>query len=288
MARWKILSGSRASYFMGAALVVALAVCASFAEDKRLDKNIEVGITKPADEKPIDLRFEGLGVVKSVSIKKGDAIKIGQELMAQDEARELAELDILNKDATDLRVKAMELSARAKWSDFKRIKDIHDKDGGNDAEFEKSEAEAKLADMTILTEKQDLEVKKARATKQQGVIDRMKLHSPIEGIVQTVDAHVGEMVDPSKPPVVTVVNNNPLIVELTLPTAMSLKLKIDQSMRVSYDKKAWKEAKVSYLAPMADAASGMQTINLKLPNPDNQISGLQIFVELPDTLVAAK
>ena len=133
-----------------------------------------------------------------------------------------------------------------------------------------------------------METKIAKIAKQQGIIDRMKLKSPIDGIVQAVEARVGEMVDPSKPPVVTIVNNNPLIVEVNLPTAMSQQLKPRQPMRVSYDMKDWKQATVTYLAPMADASSGMQTVHLTLPNTEGKSSGLQIFVELPEAVAAAK
>lgn len=288
MIRWSIFHRSVSRRLVGAMVVVALGGLSVMGEEKPSEKNLEVGITKPADEKPVELRFKGAGLIKSVAVKKGDAVKADQVLMAQDDIDEQAELEIRKKDATDIRIKAAEVSADAKWAEFKRVKNIHDADGKNDAEFEKAQAEAKLADLNIVQEKQDLEVKKAKVEQQQKIVNRMTLHSPTDGIVQAVEAHVGEMVDPSKPAVVTIVNNNPLIVEVNLPTAQSLKLKIDQPMRVSYDRKNWKEARVSYLAPMADAASGMQTINLKLPNPENQVSGLQIYVELPDTLVAAK
>src|SRR5205807_10043726 len=112
----------------------------------------------------------------------------------------------------------------------------------------------------------DLLVKEGKVKKQKDIIERMKLRSPMSGIVQSVDARPGEMVDPNKPPVITIVNNDPLVVEVNLPTAVSLRLKADQPMRVSYDKRDWKEANVSYLAPMADAASGFQTVHLALTN----------------------
>ena len=256
------------------------------AVEKATDRMLEVGITKPADQKPRELRFKSLGMIKSVNVKEGDIVKAGQVLMAQDDTDETAELEIRRKDVTEIGIKAAEVTSRAKKAELKLIKQIHDQDAKNEAEYEKALAEAEIADLKIEQEKQDLEVRKAKVKQQQNVVDRMTLHSPIDGIVQTVEADVGEMVDPSKPPVVTIVNNTPLMVEVNLPTAISLRLKLDQILRVSYDKKDWKDAKVSFLAPMADAASGMQKVHLTTPNAEGKTSGLQIFVELPDVQLA--
>lgn len=282
-----------------AALALASGVAAiptrlGFAADRSasaarsLDRPVEVGITKPADQKPRELRFKTPGLIKAVSVKEGDVVKADQELMSQDDAEEQNELEILKLDASQFRVDAAVVNAEAKKAEFDRQKKLRDQQNGSDADFERAQAEWKLSEIQISVEKQDLLGKEAKVKKQQGIMDRMKLRSPMNGIVQSVDVRPGEMVDPNKPPVITIVNNDPLIVEVNLPTAISLRLKVDQPMRVSYDRKDWKEAKVSFLAPMADAASGLQTVHLTLPNPDGNASGLQIYVELPEPLASAR
>ena len=266
----------------------ALGFAVEKAAEKGTDRLIEVGITLPADLKPRELRFKTLGVIKSVNVKEGDVVKAGQVLMAQDDVEEITELEIRILDATDIRIKAAEVSSKAKKAELKRIQGIHDQDAKNDAEFEKAQAEAELAELNIVQEKHDLELKKAKVNQQQKVVDHMTLHSPIDGIVQAVEAHVGEMVDPSKPPVVTIVNNTPLVVQVNFPTAVRLKLKVDQVLRVSYDKKNWMDARVSFLPPMADASSDVQMVHLSTANVEGKASGFQIFVELPDMQVAGE
>ena len=78
------------------------------------------------------------------------------------------------------------------------------------------------------------------------------------------------------------------MIELNLPTAMSQLLKPGQVLHVSYDQKNWQDAKVSYLAPMADSSAFMQAVHLTLENPEGKASGLKIFVELPPELAAAQ
>jgi RND family efflux transporter MFP subunit len=269
-------------------LTFGVAIAADGPQSASAQRTIETGITKPADLKPRELRFKTLGQIKSVSVKEGDAVRAGQELMALDDAEEQNELEILQLDASKYRVEAAIVQEVAKKAEFDRIKKLKDQGSGNESEFEKAEAEWKLSQIQITQEKQDLLVKEAKVKKQQGIIERMKLRSPIDGIVQSIDSHTGETVDPSKPAVMTIVANNPLIVEVNLPTATSTQLTVGQPLRVSYDKKEWKEAKISYLAPMADAASGYQTVHLTLTNPEGRASGLQIFVELPEPIAAAR
>ncbi len=38
--------------------------------------------------------------------------------------------------------------------------------------------------------------------------------------------------------------------------------------------------------PQADAQSGMRMIRLELPNPDGEPSGLQVYVEMSEKLLA--
>jgi RND family efflux transporter MFP subunit len=255
---------------------------------KGATRSYEIGNTKPIDGKPRELKFKMAGLIKSVDVKEGDTVKAGQVLMTEDDSEELAELDILTKDANGARVEAAQANLEGKTKKLARIEKIHNDNGGNDAELDEAKTDAKIAELSIASEKQDLEVKRAKIVKQKGIIERMKLRCPsdMDGIVQSVELHDGEMGDPTKP-ALRLVNNSSLIIEVTLPTQLSLQMKIGQPMRVSYDRKDWKDAKVSFLAPMAIAGAGRQLVHLTLPNPEGKVSGLQIYVELPESLANA-
>ena len=296
MARWSMFFNSVSRRFVQASVALALAGLvpasrSSQAEEKAAAKlqpvrNLEVGNTKPVNLRPLEAHFQTPGLIKRVYVKKGDAVKAGQLLMALDDATELAELEVRTKDANDAKVKAAEVNALAKQAKFKRIKALHDDNSAqNDAEFEEVTAEKDLAVLQIASEKQDLEVKKSRVAQQKVKIGQLSLLSPMDGIVQSVDMYAGEMGDPTKA-AVKIVNNNPLVIMVDLPTATSLQMKVGQPIRVSYDKNDWKQAKVSYLAPMANAGAGMQTVHLDLSNIEGQVSGLQIYVELPEAQLA--
>jgi RND family efflux transporter MFP subunit len=252
------------------------------------DRTLEVGLTKPADLKPREFQFKTIGTIKDVFVREGDVVKQGQELVALDDAEELAELDILKKDVSDIRIRAATTQATVKKYELEKLEKIGRENGGNELEVKKAQAEADLAELNIIQEHNDLDVKKAKVAKQEIILSRMKMRSPIAGVVLSVDSHVGEMVDPNKPAIIKIVNNEPLIIELKLPTAVSQRLKVGQVLRVTYDKKEWREARISFLSPMADDTADMQVVHLEMTNPEGRASGLQVFVELPPALAVAR
>jgi multidrug resistance efflux pump len=153
-------------------------------------------------------------------------------------------------------------------------------------EWERAKAQLEVAKHDVSQAEREQEIKKARRDKQQIHVQRMELRAPTDGAVLKLENDLGANVDPTKTSIV-VVENNPLKVVVYVPALASLKMKLGDKMRVSYDKKNWKEATVSMLAPKAEAGSGWRLINLDMPNPDGDPSGLQAFVELPESAVAA-
>jgi RND family efflux transporter MFP subunit len=298
MARWTLFWSKLSRPAAGAALTLAAlalvipkparATAEQPTSAQPAAQSVEVGLTKPADLKPREFQFKTVGLIKSVLVKEGDVIKEGQPLVALDDAEEQAELDILKKDISEIRIKAAETQSTVKKFELAKLQNVARENGGNDLELKKAEAEAELAELNIVQEKNDLDVKKAKVTKQEIVLSRMTMRSPIAGVVLSVDSHVGEMVDPNKPAIIKIVNNDPLVVELKLATSVSQRLKVNQSLRVSYDKKDWREARISFLSPMADDTADMQIVHLQMANPEGRASGLQVFVELPPALATAR
>ena len=216
-------------------------------------------------------------------------VVIGQPLIIQDSVEENFELAAMTLEAESLvTVQAAEANVEQKKLELQKVQQIHDGGAQNDLELAKAKTDVLVAQLQVVKEKQEIEVKKIKVLKQKELLNKMQLLSPAAGVVQSVGTHVGEMVDPSKPPVVTIIQNDPLQVEVQLPPTTGQKLKITKVLRVSYDQKVWHDATVYYLAPKADAASGLQTIKLNLPNPEGTASGAQIFVEVPADIIAAR
>jgi len=270
-----------------------------------VEGNITQGFTLP--DKEYKVCFPTMGVIREVKIKEGDVIKKGDVIMKQDDREELAELKLLELDCNDLPIKAAIEKAKAAEVEF-QYKDKLKKDGAqNDLEWTRAKAEWDVLLVQIDQAKAELKQKEAKRDKQKQHVDSMTLKWEPTGaemskdkkpednkadskepvwVVKDLINDLGSNVDPTKP-VITLVQNNPLTVEVQVPALASLQLKKNDKIRVSYDKKIWKDASVSFMSPQADARSGWRKIHLELPNPEGDPSGLQVFVELPEKLLAS-
>ena len=252
------------------------------------------GITLPYKE--IELRFKYQGLIKEVNVEEGDVLSAGKingkeqkVLVMQDKLEEEAELSAMVKDtSSEVTVDAARATLKQKELELQKAEQVHAGGAGSDLELAKAKTDVEVARLSVVKEQQDLDVKRLKVVKQKALLDKFEILNDVDGVVQSVSVHRGEMVDANKPPVVVVVQNDPLLVQIQLPPGAAKNLKLDRTLRVSYDKKDWAEAKVYYLAPKADAASGLQAVKLKLPNPHGTASGAQIYVELPAELAAAK
>jgi multidrug resistance efflux pump len=207
--------------------------------------------------------------------------------MKQDDAEDRAELRLLELDVNEYPIKAAEAKFRAAEAEFKAKDNLNVASGGfSTLEVERARAERDVAEIQIQASKQELKQKEAKRDKQAIRVTNMTLLAPTDGVVKELINDIGSNIDPTKP-VITVVENNPLLVQVQVRALASLQVKKGEKLRVSYDMKTWKEASVSFLSPEADAGSGMRMIRLELPNPDGEPSGLQVFVELPDKLLAS-
>ncbi len=243
------------------------------------------GYTLP--DKEYKISFPTMGVVKTVNVKEGDVVEQFKVLMVQDTSEELAELKVLQFDAdSDKPIEAARADHELKKVKAVWAKKLLDAGGQNEREVAETAAEEKIAEIKVQQAIQEKEQYKLKRDKQQTHIDRMTIRAPMAGVVKDLINDVGSTVDPTRPSI-TIVQNNPLIVDVQVPALASLQMKVGDKLRVSYDKKEWKDASVSVLSPKANPGAGNRSIHLELKNPEGHPSGLQIFVELPDKLLAA-
>jgi len=229
-----------------------------------------------------------MGVIKEVKVKEGDVVKKGDMIMKQDDSEDQAELRLLELDLTSYPIDAAKAKLKAAEVEYKAKTRLNSASGGfSELEVERALAERDVAKAQFDQANQELEQKKAKRDKQKIHVDNMTLKAGTDGVIKEIINDLGSNIDPTKP-VVTVVENNPLLVEVQVPALASLQLKKGEKLRVSYDKKKWREASVSFLSPQADAGSGMRMIRLELPNPDGEPSGLQVYVEMSEKLATVE
>jgi RND family efflux transporter MFP subunit len=271
------------------ALVLASAAGA-YAQQSLADKSdlIVTAITQPSDRR--QLSFEMRGLLREEAVKEGETVKKGQVLMAQDDRSDKAQLEALKLQANSLlEIEYAQKDVLVKQSVVKRYEAMSKDNVAAASEMEEKQLDLTRAETQVKLAKQEKEQKKFEAAAKGFQVENMTLVSPIDGIVERILNHKGETTNPEPDhPSIVVVQINPLWVVMYLPNKQADQIKADDTFAVRYDdKQEWKQAKVQFISPTAEAKSFKRLVRLEVPNEEMVASGHEVSVKLPERLAAA-
>jgi macrolide-specific efflux system membrane fusion protein len=279
---------------------IALATAASFigaqvndgaaAGAKTADSAAELrfkGKTQPSKLHQYSLRVAD--VVREVKVMPGDHVTKGQVLIQEDDREEQLNYLILKAEAdSDVAVRYAKTTWENRKVDYARTLELFNNGlVASKSEFDKAKLDMDQAALEIEKATHEREQNQRKADREKQTLERMKIVSEFDGVVKEILVKEGEVVDPQKPAIV-VVKNDPLWVEVFIPSATSLTLQKDQYLDVTYegDQKA-QRAKIIFLDPVVDSTSNKQFVRLEMPNPTGKPSGLWVWVQqLPAGKVA--
>jgi len=285
--------GSKSRRASGAAIAAAI-VASVVASVAPVRAQTPAPATITANTEPSErhkLSFSASGIIIEEPVKEGDIVKQGQVLLAQDDFLEQKELEKAQLEAnSNAKVEAAQADYNAKKHIYERKKETYEKGGANLQEVEDAELDMILREKQIKVAQEDVDEAKIKAEQEAKKVKDMKLTSPVDGVVEKMVLHVGEMADPQSPEKACwVVKNDPLSIKiLSLSTAQVAHLHLHDKLMVKYpDETDWHEADVTERSPVADASSDTQMIKLSLPNPSNRDAGLPIQIQLPPEVAQA-
>ncbi len=242
----------------------------------------EIGITKPSEESKRS--FIIMGMVADIPVVEGQQVKKGDTLIQLDDTIEQKTLDILEIEAkSELLVEAAQKQLEQAKIELQKQEELLAKRAGSEMEILRRKVEAEIADVKVRQAQEELKKTQVERDKQARQVELMRVDSPIDGVVAKIDVHKGEIVDPRTPAAV-VVKNDPLWIEVSLPSAQAATMEQTKTLKVRYHDQTpeqARQAKVIFLSPVVDAASDKRMVRLELPNPEGKPSGLQMIVELP-------
>ena len=240
-------------------------------------------ISKPSQE--VKLCFAHPGILSKLLVKEGQAVKEGDLLIQQDDAAEQSQLEQLKEAADDqTRVKAAQAQLEQKKVDLTKMEQAFKKGASTELEVQ----HAKL-DVTIAEFQLDVENFQRRqdALKQKGLelqIERMRIKSPVSGLVEEVLVHQGECSD-ALAKVVRVVKIDPLWVDVPIPLALTRKMPIGAEVEVLFGATGVK-GKVIFMAAVADGASATRLVRVEVPNPSGRPAGEHVEIKPPQNVSA--
>ena len=224
------------------------------------------------------------GIIKKVTVDRGDFVKKGQVLATLQSGVEKAAMELARARSEliagiELRQARLEFAKREEL----RADDLHSKEAvplqeKEEAETGKLIAQAEFREAIERNQLAELELGQTRE-----VLKRRTIRSPITGVVVERFLCPGEFVDDQ--PILQIAQIDPLNVEVIIPVGLlgSIKVGTGGTVKPEAPLGGVYAAEVKIVDRVVDAASGTFGVRLELPNPDYSLpAGLKckvIFID---------
>jgi RND family efflux transporter MFP subunit len=238
------------------------------------------GITAPNAD--ITLSFVLTGRVSEVLVKPGITVERGQplvQLFDEPERIQSEQLKVLSEDRTKIYAAKAELAQ--KEADLQKLKRAKAKGAASAWEVDHSMLDVRIAELALESAQVEQEQYRRRYEQSQSQLKRMRLQAPIAGRVEEVGVEVGESIGPLGP-VVRLVQNDPLWIDMPVPMSQASDLSIGQRVWVAFLGDAGgngsPNGRIIDIAAVADAASETLRIRIEVPNPNRRPAGERVTV----------
>ena len=226
------------------------------------------------------LSFLRAGRIAKVSVKVGDTVKAGQELVRLDDAAEMEQLAQIKLECNDVRVRAAQTQLAQRKANLARIASAAKKGEAPAADVEGAKLDVKISEMSVELAKIQRRSQEHRYRQARIQVEKMRLLSPIDGKVERIFARVGESVGALAPVVrVVKVGHDPLWIDVPVPVKQAMGLKKAQVARVRIGGRGVTlRGKVVSIFSTADPETGTLRVHVQVPNPTGRPAGEKVTV----------
>ncbi len=228
-------------------------------------------VAEPAQRVQIGTPVTGL--LASVEVGRGTRVQPGDVVARLESTVEEANVALAKAQAdADEAVRAQQTRLALAEADLARSKKLAVSGSVSVSKVQELEATVEIAKRDLDTEQRKTLLAKIELQRQQALLDRQSIRSPIKGFVADQSLRAGEFVRQDSP-IMTIVQIDPLFVETYVPVALWGKITVGSQGSVVLDQpdRQSRNAQVTVVDRMFDAASGTFGVRLELPNPDDLI-----------------
>jgi len=267
----------RVSLAGGVFLLAASAVAAAATPE-----GIEA-VTQPSSD--VTLKFIRAGRIEAVEVAAGDRVETGDVLVRLDDEVERLELARLKEAAENrVHIEAAEAQVAQRKADLKKLEWAGERGAATQWEIEHARLDVTIGDMSVAKAEFDLAQAGREYERAKAALERMRLASPIAGVVERLSVEVGEAVK-ALDDVVRVVRVDPLWIDVPVPLARARSLKAGAAATVHFPGAdgATARGKVIHVSAVADAAAETMTVRVEAPNPSGRPAGERVRVAFQAT-----
>jgi len=246
-------------------------------------------ISKPSDTR--ELGFSTRGTIAELLVKPGDQIKMGDALARLDDRVQARYVDLAALAASDdSQLQLAERTVAFRGEEMKMIESARDRVAGNAAEVRDARYKLETSEIELAAAKFRRESDRITLERERARLGEMRIASPIAATVIEVHKRAGETVDQGTT-VVTLVNIDPLWLEVNVPTGVALSIGVGSVATVIWEDVKGLEpmrGRVIYRSPAAHAGARQIQLRVELPNPNQIPSGMHGTVRFDDTETSHK
>ena len=231
-----------------------------------------------------------IGVIQSIPVQRGDAVRKGQVIAVLRNEIERASLELArSRAAADAEEKAALASHDFARQRLVRAVDLHGKQFISKQALDQAEAEARVAEHKLAQAREQQRALAKESALASARLEERTIRSPFDGVIAERYLAAGERVEEKA--LVRVAKIDPLRVEVILPSAAFGAVPEGGSARVAPEMPGASllDAKVVLVDKMLDAPSNTFRVRLRLPNPKGVIpAGVRCRAEFPGLEQPAK
>ncbi len=216
------------------------------------------------------------GVIETLKVERSDVVEQGQVLATLKSDVEKAAMEHARIRATmQSEIQAREADLELARVNMRRIEELVAKQMVPLQQLDEANAQLQVAQMAVRQANDNKSLYEREFERAQEIVEQRIIRSPIPGVVVELRAFPGEFVYEN--PIVTIAQIDPLRVEAILPAAFfgQVKAGMHASIVPEINSDELLDSEISTVDRIIDTASGTFTVNLVLPNPNNDIPGGQ-------------
>ena len=242
------------------------------------------GITAPNAD--ITLSFVVAGRVSDVLVQPGTPVEKDQllvHLYDEPEKIQCQQLKMLSEDRTKVQAAKAELAQ--KQVDHKKLAQAKAKGAASNWEVDHLYLNVRIAELSLQSAVLEREQYRRRYDHARSQLERMRLAAPIAGLVEEVSVEVGESIG-TLGPVVRIVQNDPLWIDVPVPLTQARDLKLGQDTWITFPGVTADDTpngRIINISAVADAASETLRIRIEVPNPLKRPAGERVAVAFSAT-----
>lgn len=251
-----------------------------FLSISRVNADTVVGILY--SDMNLKLAMGDSGLINKVLVKSGSVVKKGQALLLLDNS--MHDLEVLRSKLVWLdKEEQRSLTKRHELLSHKydvAYKLYHDSrsvslDEIDGLRMELIDLEGRIGQLEEREKLEELDYK-IRISQR----DKRVLRAPVDGVITQVIQHPGEWAQAGDP-IVGLVELSELVVKLNIRDKVARELNVDAKLPVHIENLEPRVGVVEYIAPVADTASGMVEIKIRVDNSDGGMRpGVKVTVDL--------